>query len=60
MKDKRTKYVSMQQRICFQTFRLALKRAVLDKKIETRFIVYKICPSAINRYEMHKEKEAKH
>ena len=27
----------MQQRICFQTFRLVLKTAVLDKKMETRF-----------------------
>ena len=37
MEQTRKKYVSMQQRICFQTFRLVLKRAVLDKKIETRF-----------------------
>ena len=39
MKDKRAEYVSMQQRICFQTFRLVLKWTVLDKKLETSFSI---------------------
>ena len=49
VEEARHKYVSVQQRICFQTFRLVLKRAVLDKKMETRFSVCKVCLSAMSK-----------